>query len=193
MLYIDLAFRLTGTTVPVDHGYALYAALSHIVPELHSAREIGVQPIRGVYGGAGALHLAAFSRLILRLPDDQIRTYLKLAGKKLEVEGHSLRVGVPEVRMLRLAASLRARLVTIKGFMEEGSFLGAAKRQLQSLGVAGEVLVGERRTFRVKEKQVVGFEVAVTELTAEESLALQEHGLGGRRRMGCGMFMSWRG
>lgn len=193
MPYIDLAFHLNGTTVPVDHGYALYAALSRIVPELHSAREIGVQPIRGVYGGAGALHLAAFSRLILRLPDDQIRTYLKLAGKTLEVDEHSLRVGVPEARALRPVASLRARLVTIKGFMEEGSFLEAAKRQLQSLGVAGEVLLGERRTFRVKEKQVVGFEVAVTALTAEESLTLQEKGLGGRRRMGCGVFVPWRG
>ncbi|MBI3300467.1 MAG: type I-MYXAN CRISPR-associated protein Cas6/Cmx6, partial [Deltaproteobacteria bacterium] len=133
MPYIDLAFRLNGTMVPVDHGYALYSALSQLVPELHNAKEISVQPIRGVYGGDGALHLAVFSRLILRLPDDQIRPYLKLAGKKLEVDGHSLRVGVPEVRALRPAASLRARLVTIKGFLDEGPFLEAAKRQLQSL------------------------------------------------------------
>ncbi len=28
---IDLAFRLTGSAVPVDHGYALYAALSRIL------------------------------------------------------------------------------------------------------------------------------------------------------------------
>lgn len=193
MPYIDLAFRLNGTTVPVDHGYALYAALSHLVPEIHSAQEIGVQPIRGTYGGDGTLHLTTFSRLILRLPDDQIRSYLKLAGKKLDVDGHSLRTGVPEVRTLRPVANLRARLVTIKGFMEEGPFLEAAKRQLQSLGVAGEILLGERRTFRVKEKQVVGFEVAVTSLTAEESLTLQEKGLGGRRRMGCGVFVPWRG
>ena len=192
MPYFDLAFRLTGTTIPVDHGYALYAALSRIVPEIHNARAIGVQPIRGVYSGDGTLHLAVFSRLILRLPDDQIRPYLKLAGKKLEVDGHPLRIGVPEVRALRPAASLRARLATIKGFMEEGPFLEAAKRQLNSLGVAGEVLLGERRTFRVKEKQVVGFEIAVTGLTAEESLTLQEKGLGGRRRMGCGVFVPVR-
>ncbi len=189
MPYVDLAFRLTGTTVPVDHGYALYAAVSQLVPEIHGAKEIGVQPIRGVYGGDGILHLAAFSRLILRLPDDQIRLYLQLAGKKLEVDGYSLRVGVPEVRTLRPAARLRARLVTIKGFLEESPFLEAAKRQLQSLSVTGEVLLGERRTFRIKEKQVVGFEVAVNGLTAEESLTLQEHGLGGRRRMGCGVFV----
>ena len=193
MPIVDLVFRLRGSTIPVDHGYALYAAINRLVPEIHDAREIGVQPIRGVYGGDSMLHLAVFSRLILRLPDDQIRTYLKLAGKRLDVDGYSLHIGVPNARSLRPVASLRARLVTIKGFMNEGPFLEAAKRQLQSLGVAGEAILGERRTFRVKEKQVVGFEVAVTGLTAEESLTLQEKGLGGRRRMGCGVFVPWWG
>jgi CRISPR-associated protein Cas6 len=142
-----------------------------------------------VYGGNGALHLTDSSRLILRMPDEQIRTYLKLAGKKLDIGEHALRVGVPEVRTLRPVANLRARLVTIKGFLEEASFLEVAKRQLHSLEVNGDLQIGERRTFRVKDKQVVGFEVAVIELTAEESLTLQERGLGGRRRMGCGVFV----
>jgi CRISPR-associated protein Cas6 len=145
-----------------------------------------------MYSGNGALHLTDFSRLILRMPDEQIRTYLKLAGKKLEVDGQTLRVGVPEVRPLRPVANLRARLVTIKGFLEEASFLNATKRQLQGLNVNGEIHLGERRTFRVKDKQIVGFEVAVTGLTAEESLTLQEKGLGGRRRMGCGVFVPMR-
>jgi CRISPR-associated protein Cas6 len=193
MPYIDLAFRLNGTTIPVDHGYALYAALSRLAPELHEAQEIGVQPIRGMYGGDGTLHIADFSRLILRLPDGQIRLYLPLAGKKLEVDGHSLRVGIPEVRLLRPVTSLRARLVTIKGFMETETFLDAVKRQLQDLQVTSEAHIGERKTFRVKDKQVVGFSLGITNLTAEESLILQEKGLGGRRRMGCGMFVPWGG
>lgn len=193
MPHIDLAFRLTGSTVPVDHGYALYAALSRIAPELHAAQEIGVHPIRGVYGGDGKLHLTDFSRLILRLPDEQIRTYLKLAGKQLEVDSHFLRVGVPEVRALLPVVSLRARLVTIKGFMEEAAFVAAAQRQLATSGIAGELHRGDRRTFRVKDKQVVGFEIGITGLTAEESLTLQEKGLGGRRRMGCGVFVPTKG
>ena len=189
---VDLAFRLNGAAVPVDHGYALYAALSRIVPEIHAAKEVGVQPIRGVYNGNGKLHLEDFSRLILRLPDEQIRSYLKLAGRRLEVDEHPLSVGVPEIRTLLLAPRLRARLVTIKGFLKEEEFLEAAKRQLQSLGIAGEALLGQRRTFRIKDKQVVGFEIGVTQLTAEESLTLQEQGLGGRRKMGCGVFVPWR-
>ena len=98
MPLIDLAFRLTGTNIPVDHGYALYAALSRLLPDIHAAKDIGVQPIRGVYSGNGTLHVTDFSRLILRLPDEQIQPYLKLAGKRLELDEHPLSVGVPEVR-----------------------------------------------------------------------------------------------
>ena len=186
---VELNFRLVGRCIPVDHGYALYGAISHHVPEIHDAREIGVQPIRGTYGGDGLLYMAPFSRLTLRLPDDRIRHYLKLAGKTLDVKGHPLHIGVPEARTLLPVASLRSRLVTIKGFLDQVPFLGAAERQLQSMDVRGQVLLGMRRTFRVKDKQVVGFEVAIIGLTAEESLILQETGLGGRRRMGCGVFV----
>jgi CRISPR-associated protein Cas6 len=190
---IELSFQLLGRTIPVDHGYALYAALSRVVPELHDAQELGIQPVRGVYAGGGVLHLAPFSCLAIRLPQDQIQPVLKLAGKTADVDGHVLHIGVPNARALLLVANLRARLVTIKGFLEAESFTEAAKRQLQSLDIAGEFLLGIRRTLRVKDKQVVGFEVGVTELTAEESLILQERGLGGRRRMGCGVFVPWRG
>lgn len=94
--------------------------------------------------------------------------------------------------MLHPRASLYSRLVTIKGFMEPQGFLKAVKRQLEKIGVEAEIKVGERRTLRVKDKQVVGFEVAATDLDAEDSIHLQEDGLGGRRRMGCGVFVPWR-
>ena len=189
MPYVDLAFRLNGSTVPVDHGYALYAALSRIIPEIHQAKEIGVQPIRGIYTGNGRLHLSDSSRLVLRMPDEVIRIYLKLAGKRIEVEKHLVSVGVPEVRALLPVARLRSRLVTIKGFLVEKDFLEAIHRQLQDLEIACEAMLGQRRTFRVKEKQVVGFEVVVMGLTPENSIKLQERGLGGRRKLGCGVFV----
>lgn len=189
---VDLAFRLTGATIPVDHGYALYAAISQFLPDLHADKDIGIHPVRGRYVGDGSLYLTSVSRLTIRLPDDRIRDVLKLAGKGLDVDGHRLRVGVSETRALRPTAALYSRLATIKGFMEVEPFLTAARRQLESLGVDAGLVVGERRTLRVKDKQVVGFEVFARDLDAEASLRLQEAGLGGRRHMGCGMFVPGR-
>ena len=192
MPVVDLAFRLTGNKVPVDHGYALYSAISRFVPEIHEAKNIGVHPIRGNYSGNGELMLRDSSRLVVRLESEGIGEFLKLAGKRLEIGSYSFRVGVPEVRLLRPRASLYSRLVTIKGFMEPKGFLEAAKRQIEKMGLTAELQIGERRTLRVKDKQVVGFEVAATGLNAEDSLRLQENGLGGRRHMGCGIFVPIR-
>jgi CRISPR-associated protein Cas6 len=193
MPYIDLAFRLTGSTVPVDHGYALYSAISRIVPEIHESTNIGIHSIRGTYSGNGELMLRDWSRLAVRMESEQIGQFLKLAGIELEIDSQTLRVGgVPEVRTLRPGAALYTRLVTIKGFMEPADFLDAAKRQLKKIGVQSELSVGERRTLRIKDKRVVGFEVAALGLDAEDSLRLQENGLGGRRHMGCGVFVPLR-
>ena len=189
MPYVDLAFRLTGSKVPVDHGYALYSAISRIVPEIHEARNVGVHPIRGTYGGNGELMVRDSSRLVVTMDSEQIGQFLKLAGKKLEIDSYSFRVGVPEVRLLLPRAGLYSRLVTIRGFMEPDVFLDAAKRQLEKIEVQADVQIGERRTFRVKDKQVVGFELAAAGLNAEDSLRLQEIGIGGRRHMGCGIFV----
>lgn len=189
MPVVDLAFRLTGSKILVDHGYALYSAISRLVPEIHEAKDIGVHPIRGNYSGNGELMLRDSSRLVVRMESEQIGQFLKLAGKKLEIDSYGFRVGVPEVRLLRPRAALYSRLVTIKGFMEPAEFLEAAKRQLEKIGVQAELQVGERRTFRIKDKQVVGFEIAVSDLDAENSLRLQESGVGGRRKMGCGIFV----
>ena len=189
MPYVDLAFRLTGSKVPVDHGYALYSAISRLLPEIHGAKNIGVHPIRGTYSGNGELMLRDSSRLVIRLESERIGEFLKLAGKRLDIDSHILRVGIPEVRMLRPRAALYSRLVTIKGFMEPAAFLEAAKRQLEKLGVEAEIQVGERRTFRVKDKQVVGFEMTVSTLSEADSLRLQEAGIGGRRKIGCGIFL----
>jgi CRISPR-associated protein Cas6 len=116
--FVDLAFRLTVPTIPVDHGYALYSAVSRFLPGLHTDKEIGIHPIRGRYVGDGGLHLTSSSRLTIRLPDDRIRDVLKLAGKRLELDGYQLQVGIPEVGALRASAALYSRLATIKWFME---------------------------------------------------------------------------
>ena len=189
MPYVDLAFRLTGSKVPVDHGYALYSAVSRIVPEIHEAKNFGVHPIRRTYSGNGELMLRESSRLVLRMESERIGEFLNLAGKKLELGTYGLRVGIPEVRLLRPCVSLYSRIVTIKGFMELEAFMEAARRQLERMGATGELKLGERRTLGIKDKQVVGFEVSATELNAESSLKLQESGIGGRRHMGCGMFV----
>ncbi len=82
--------------------------------------------------------------------------------------------------------------MTTKNGHNEERFKQEITRQLHQLKIKGKFTLGKRRTFKVHGKQVVGYSLLVSELTAEESIVLQEHGLGGRRKMGCGFFEPWR-
>jgi CRISPR-associated protein Cas6 len=197
MSTVDLAFPLLSThPIPADHGYHLYSALSHVLPELHQQDGIGIHPIRGQQIGDRQLTLDDRSRLILRTAADAIGQLIQLAGKSVTIAGTPVRVGVPQVWALKPAAALRSRLVTIK--LKEGItpdiFQQSAREQLNTLGVSAEAILtlGKRRTLRIKDKEVVGYEVILEGLTAEESLNVQEKGLGGRRHMGCGVFVPFR-
>lgn len=185
---VDLVFLVVGQRIPVDHGYALYAAVSRVLPELHEAQDIALDLVRGRYIGAGLLDITPRTELVVRLPSSRISTVLALAGKKLDILGHAVGIGVPTTRALVLSSALYAHLVTTRNGNDQVRFEKEIHHQADALGVKGKLTVGERRTFGVHGKQVVGYSVLASELTAEESITLQENGLGGRRKMGCGFF-----
>ena len=193
---VDLFFHVQGKEVPVDHGYTLYSAISRILESgeenkwLHNADNVGLLPIRGHYAGQGKLMLDQHARFGLRLPVNLIPKVLRLAGKRLDVNGEALRVGVSTTSALIPAPLLYAHIVTTKNGEDETRFDAEIQRQLDALGIKGKPARGPRRIVTIKDKKVVGYSLLVSELTAEESICLQEQGLGGRRKMGCGVFVA---
>ena len=228
-MIIDLVFPVRGQTLPIDHAYLLFAALSHAIPEFH--REDGglrFSPINGEPVHPGVMRLFQptpvrkefCSRLRVRSASEQIGTVLPLAGKTLRVGDHTLSLGVPTVEQLTPAASLQAQIVLFKDFPkpcqrslrrnldlsaraamsedeEPGLFLQAAAQRLKEMQVGAEpgIPYGEkgqhagkprRRIVHIKGKKIVGYPLLVQGLTAQESIRLQEQGLGGRTRIGCG-------
>ena len=190
---VDLTFKIVGKSLPVDHGFALYAGVGRVLPFIHEDCELGVRLIRGRYIGGGVLDVSPHSELVLRVPAGEIARYLPLTGKTLHVLGHDLAVGVPTVMPLVPAAALYAQLVTTKNGHDQERFEAEARKQMAAGGVNGGFSVGKRRTFEIHGKKVVGYSMLVSGLNAGESIALQERGIGGRRKMGCGFFEAWKG
>lgn len=188
MITIELHFPFTGATLPSDQGYALYGAVSRLIPEAHEADWLAIETVPGIARGDGTTQLDAEANLKVRLPQDRVPLLLKLSGKRLELDGHAIRLGAPQIFLLKPSPQLYARIVTIKGFTEPEPFLDAVCRKLDELGVTGEPTVGPRRVVKIGNHTIVGFALAVHDLTDEGSITLQERGLGGRRRMGCGIF-----
>jgi CRISPR-associated protein Cas6 len=82
-------------------------------------------------------------------------------------------------------------------------FVQMAGQRLKEMGIEGEPGIplnekgahaGEprRRIVHIKGKMIVGYPLLVQGLTADESIRLQEVGLGGRTRIGCGFFVPYR-
>jgi CRISPR-associated protein Cas6 len=171
--------------------------MSRALPAAHEPNGIAIHPIRGRQTGERQMMLCDWSRLTIRMSTDRIADFLSLAGRQLNIAGRLVRVGVPQVHALVPATAVRSRLVTIKNGTEPERFLGELRRKLAAMGVAdaAQVTLGKRRTLQIKDKAIVGYEVLIEGLTAEESLALQTNAtrdpqLGfSRRHMGCGVFV----
>jgi CRISPR-associated protein Cas6 len=185
---VDLCFSITGKTVSVDHGFDLYSAVSNIVPEFHEADDVGIKLIRGRYIGEGLLDIHPNSWLIVRLKTTDTHTYINLAGKTLNLKGHNIQVGVPKTRSIEASSFLYAHLVTTRNGQDQPRFEKEISRQMAELKVKAKYTIGERKTFTIHDKKVVGYSMTLEELTDENSILIQENGLGGRRKMGCGFF-----
>ena len=105
--HVDVAFPAYGESLPLDHGFPLYAALSRIVPRLHGAEDWGVHPVLGERANHSTLALTDQSRVILRVPANDLGACVVLVGADLEVNGHRLRLGSPRLDRLRPVAAIK--------------------------------------------------------------------------------------
>jgi CRISPR-associated protein Cas6 len=203
MAKVDMLFPVLGTRLPTDHGYALYSALSRILPHLHNGTLLfGLVPITGRYEGRGFLSLnVRDSRLRMRVEANDIPTLLSLTGKVLEIHGHRVRLGTPHVEALEPAPTLLAYAVLFnEDSTDPDSFLTLARKRLDRLGIRGTAEIPQRpgrdgelepnrHILRIKQRRLVCYSLRISGLEAEGSLKLQETGLGSRRHMGAGVFL----
>lgn len=194
--YVDLCFNVIGQTLPIDHGYRLYAALAHLRPELHALENISIQTIPGIPDERGWLQLNEHSRFRIRLPADKIPLVYPFAGKLLTIDKHKIHLGIPQMYLLEPARRLRSRIVTISGYQEPESFLEAVQRQLKQRDIQGTAKIPansdgkpRRRSVKIQQNTIVGFALEVSNLSDQDSLILQTCGIGGRHKMGCGVFV----
>jgi CRISPR-associated protein Cas6 len=203
-MQIEVAFPVAGGLIPTDHAYMLYSALTRCVRTFHDeTAHVRFSPINGDRGEKGTIRVISRSRLRVRLPAEQIAVILPLTGRTLKLGEHIVTLWSPGVVPIVPAPLLVAKIVTFKNSKTPERFLAVARKKLDEIGVAGEPGIpliqqgrraGEprRQIFRIKGRQIVGYPLQIAGLTAEESLRLQEEGLGGRRRIGCGFFMPYR-
>jgi len=201
---VDVSYTLVGRTIPVEHAYALLEALSRALPWLPGQADAGVHSIHvaasqnGWYrpdeATGGVLHISRRTRMTLRLPGARLKDAEALTGTTLDMEGHAITVGPLSVRPLLPLPTLFARSVAGPREQSEDAFLQDAAAELRRLGIRPrKLLCGRVGEVRTPAGGIFTRSLLVADLTPDESLALQRHGVGPDRKLGCGLFVPHKG
>lgn len=196
---LDAVFAICCRSLPVDHAYALSQAIQAALPWFAQEPGAGLHTIYGAASASGwtrpegadaLLQISHRAKLALRLPRHRLDDAAALLGRTLQVAGWPLRVDRLSLRPLSRITTLFSRCVVFAAAGDEAAFLAAAAGALGALGInPGTMLCGRvtpvatpARTYQTRSLMLAG-------LTPEQSLALQQHGLGIERKLGCGVFI----
>ena len=196
---VDAAFAIECRSLPVDHAWALSAAIQAALPWFAGEPQDGLHTVHGAASGSGwmrpegegaVLQLSRRTKLVLRLPGHRMTDAAALTGRTLDVAGSPMRVGRLAARPLLRIASLFARGVIFECAGDEAAFLSAANEGLRALGVeASTMLCGRDVTLATPEGTYRTRSLMLTVATPAQSLLLQREGLGEARKLGCGVFI----
>lgn len=187
---IDLAFDISGGTLPSTYPFALWAELVRHVPQLANNESVGVLPLR-VAESDGEVLLPKRAKLVLRIPStlsEELMT--KLTGKRLDLADIPMQLGTGKTRPITPYPTLHAQQVA--STEDEVPFMESVRAQLDEMGIACNLICGMRRTIGVKELSIHGYSLVVHGLKPEASLHLQSRGLGKGRCFGCGIFLPYK-
>ena len=193
----DVIFRIDCKSIPQEHAHALAEALQAALPWLADEPEAGIHPLLGAESGNGwerpdteVLYLSRRQRLTLRLPKHRLQDVEALVGQTLDIDGHPLTVGRFTTRKLSDLPTLFAKGVVTDPGQSETEFLEQVAEQLRAMDIRiRKMMCGKEGQIAVPDGTLHTRSLMLAELDREESVRLQEKGIGPGRQYGCGLFL----
>jgi len=201
---VDLAFKISCKCLPLEHSNALSKALIQQLPWLEDEQLAGIHLIHGAESGNGwirpedtaneILYLSKRTRMTLRLPQERVEQARELTGTNLDIDGYSLTVGEASVKLLSTSSTIFSRYVVSAEDEPEDQFLKHVYTDLKSMGVdVNKILCGKSHALNTEEGPLFTRSVMLAELGQEDSVKVQQLGLGPHRKLGCGLFIPHKG
>jgi CRISPR-associated protein Cas6 len=188
---VDVLYAIDGTILPKDHRFELMREITRCLPWMEAETGVGIHHIRAARTNDGGFLLPRRAKLVVRLPDRRLAAAAELIGRELNVGGSILKVGASVVRSLVPHGTLYAHFVTADTG-DEPAFLAEISARLSELGTPCKIVCGMRHAFPAGQRRVLGFSLMLHDLALEHSILLQQVGLGGDRKLGCGIFVPHR-
>ena len=202
---VDLSFRMACAQLPADHAWALYCAIESALPWLRDEPGAAIHSIFDAASGNGwvrpaetsdtLMQLSKRTRLYLRLPRHRVADASALSGQTLDVGGYPLAVGDGKVRQLSAWHTIFARSVAVDLIPEaanggEAEFSRAVTDGLAAMNIhPPKLLCGLSHSILGNGATVNARSVMLADLQLDESIRLQQNGLGNHLKIGCGIFL----
>lgn len=200
---VDLSFKVQCKQLPLDHAHALSQTIQQALPWFAGESLAGIHLIHGAESGNGwirpqepdaILSLSKRTRFTLRLPKHRVDDASILAGQNLNVAGNDLVLSAPNQKDLSILTTIFARYVVTENLEDEEAFLNQAAEMLRKEGIqVKKMMSGRTHVLRMPKKDLFTRSLMIDGLKLEESIYLQQHGLGEGRLVGCGLFIPHKG
>ena len=201
---VDLSFKINCKCLPLEHAHALSHALHQALPWLNDEDKAGVHLIHGAESGNGwirpedtrneVLQLSRRTRMTLRLPSERLDDARELTGMNLDIEGYPIEVAEGSVRALSSSTILFSRYIVADEAEAEEDFVSSVVERIEAMEIpVRKLLCGKTHTLNFPDRQVFTRSLLIAELKTEQSIKLQQEGLGEGRKHGCGLFIPHKG
>ena len=194
---IDVAFRIECKTLPYDHACDLSNEITKNLPWLLDDQLTGIQTLHGPESGNGwvrsekeEIFLSKRTRLILRIPRGDIDKVRELENIEINVLGNNIKIGKSTTKTFLIVRDLISRFVLCDKDESEEEFLLGVKKELLNHGVSiKKAICGKAKSLTINGKSKITRSLMIADLSKENSVLLQDTGVGTGRIYGCGIFL----
>ena len=197
----EVSFKIQSKILPMDHGFLLAQALLEHLPWL-SESNAGIHTI-GIADGngweqskeGGFYYPSKRSKLTIRIQHEHLDSAKTIVGKTLDLGEYKIKVvKFINNKLLSEMPVLFAKQVACDQSISEAVFLQQCFEQLTDLGIkVNKMMAGLEHTIQTDNGTIHTRSLMLADLKKNESVLLQEKGLGDHRLLGCGLFIAQKG
>ena len=200
---VDMAFSIDCRCLPLDHAYNLSQAICKALPWFEQESLAGLHLIRGGESNHGwqrpdqpdsIIYLSRRTKLTLRLPQNCIDKAQSLCGMTFDIDGYSLQIKSAKIKDLDKTETLLARHIITEPDISENTFVNDMMMQLTKVGInCRKAVCGKTDNIRTPTGNIFTRSLMLADLELQDSILIQQQGLGTGRAIGCGLFIAHKG
>lgn len=202
----DVTYRLNGGRIPIDHSHALAEAMLSLLPWMSEEPLAGIHCIHIPEAGngwmrpdretEGLVYLSKRTRMTLRLPKHRLTDSEVLEGQVMRLGDAEISIGKKSnIKPLSSLTTVFSRFVVCDPNESEAGFVERAAGQLrEQLDIrVRKMLPGKLVKIATPDGDIATRSLMLAGIEPEESVRLQQQGLGPHRLLGCGLFIPHKG